>query len=68
MSENKIPDLDTLAKYFVGNKNRYRENIVIPRTLGPVHIKTYEEKMIETVMESCVFKSTVSLALGQYFS
>lgn len=43
---------------------RYRENIVIPRTQGPVTIKTNEEKMMENVMESCPFKSFMSCVIG----
>ncbi|KAG7212198.1 hypothetical protein KM043_012538 [Ampulex compressa] len=46
------------------NKNRFRDNIIIPRAAGPVKIKTNEEKMIESVMESCVFKSIMSCVLG----
>lgn len=61
-------DLDQLAKYFVGSGIRYRENIIIPRILGPVQIKSREEKMIEATMESCVFKSGVSCVLGKYLS
>ncbi len=66
MSENQTPDLDALAKYFVGNNARYRENIIIPRSLAPVYIKSREEKLIESTMESCVFKSVVSCALGEF--
>lgn len=64
MVDGKVPDLDTLARYFVGNNTRYRDNIIIPRTLGPVYIKSKEEKMIEAAMESCVFKSIMSCTLG----
>lgn len=37
---------------------------MIPRTQGPVQIKTHEEKLIEGVMESCFFKSFMSLVIG----
>lgn len=49
---------------------RYRENIVIPNMLGPAKIKTNEEKMIESVVESCFFKSFMACVLGNniYFS
>ncbi|KAI5635672.1 tim17/Tim22/Tim23/Pmp24 family domain-containing protein [Phthorimaea operculella] len=61
-SENN--DYEALAKYLVGNTYRYRENIIIPRILGPVIIKTNEEKMIEATVESCAFKSLTSCVIG----
>lgn len=54
----------SLTKYFVGNNYRYRENIIIPKTLGPVRIKTNEEKAVEAVFESCPFKSLMSCVIG----
>ncbi|CAB3219903.1 unnamed protein product [Arctia plantaginis] len=57
-------DYDSLAKYLVGNNLRFRENIIIPRILGPVIIKTNEEKMIESTIESCPFKSVTSCIIG----
>lgn len=43
---------------------RYRENIIIPHNLGPVQIKTNEEKLIEATVESCFFKSFMACVLG----
>ncbi|XP_073959451.1 mitochondrial import inner membrane translocase subunit Tim22-like [Choristoneura fumiferana] len=57
-------DYDSLAKYLVGNNYRYRENIIIPPFLGPIVIKTNEEKMIEAAVESCPFKSLTSCVVG----
>ncbi|KAL1502856.1 hypothetical protein ABEB36_007936 [Hypothenemus hampei] len=54
----------TLTNYFVGNNYRYRENIIIPRNLGPVQIKSNEEKMVETFFESCPFKVIMSCVAG----
>ncbi|CAH1118538.1 unnamed protein product [Phaedon cochleariae] len=53
-----------LTKYFVGNNFRYRENIIIPKSVGPVQIKTNEEKMVESFFESCFFKSFMSCVVG----
>ncbi|CAG9772746.1 unnamed protein product [Ceutorhynchus assimilis] len=53
-----------LTNYFVGNNYRYRENIIIPRNLGPVHIKTNEEKMVEAFFEGCPFKVIMSCVAG----
>ena len=55
---------DAIARYFVGNNTRTRENIIIPRSAGPVKIKTEEEKMVEAFFESCAFKSVLSCVLG----
>jgi import inner membrane translocase subunit TIM22 len=56
--------LDLLKLYCIFLNFRYRENIVIPRTQGPVKIATHEEKLIEGVMESCFFKSFMSCVIG----
>lgn len=53
-----------LIKHFVGNTYRYRENIIIPKNLGPVVIKTKEEKMIESFFEGCPFKTVMSCVIG----
>lgn len=45
---------------------RYRDNIVIPSNFGPPKIKTNEEKMIESVVESCFFKSFMACVLGEF--
>lgn len=59
-------NLDQMAMYFVGNLQRYRENIIIPKANGPVKIKTNEEKLIETAVESCGFKSAMACVMGKY--
>lgn len=61
------PFLDSVARYFVGNNSRYRENVIIPRSMGPVYIKTNEEKMIEAGFESCAFKTLMSCVAGRFF-
>ncbi|KAF5285117.1 hypothetical protein FQA39_LY16806 [Lamprigera yunnana] len=53
-----------LSNYFLSTNQRFRENIVIPKTLGPVRIKTNEEKAVESVFESCAFKSAMSCVIG----
>lgn len=55
---------EKITAYLVGTQQRFRENIIIPRTVGPVQIKTNEEKRIERVMESCAFKSLCSCCIG----
>lgn len=58
-------DIDKMAMHFVGNLQRYRENIIIPKANGPVKIKTNEEKLIETAVESCGFKSAMACVMGK---
>lgn len=57
-------ELQKIVLFLIGNLQHFRENIIIPRTIGSVQIKTNEEKKIERIMESCVFKSTMSCILG----
>jgi len=57
-------EMDSLLKYFVGNTYKYRENVIIPRTVGPVEIKSVDQKRIEAVYESCVTKAFISTVLG----
>lgn len=59
-------ELDKIALLLVGNQRRFRENIIIPTLLGPAKIKTIEEKRIESIMESCTFKSIMSCVIGMY--
>ncbi|XP_076753821.1 mitochondrial import inner membrane translocase subunit Tim22 [Xylocopa sonorina] len=65
ISEDKSNlDFDKIAIYFISTQQRFRENIIIPRTVGPIQLKTNEEKLVERVMESCTFKSIASCILG----
>ena len=60
-------EIDSLAKYFVGNTYRYRENVVIPRTVGPIQIKSDQEKQVEAIFESCAFKSVLATVAGKFY-
>lgn len=55
----------TLLRLLGPLNTKQLDNIIIPRTLGPVTIKTNEEKMIEAVFESCAFKCFMSCVLGE---
>jgi len=55
---------DRMAVYLVGSQNRFRENVIIPTMLTPARIKTNDEKMIESAVESCAFKSIMACVLG----
>lgn len=57
-------EMDSLMKYFVGSNCKYREQIIIPRTVGPIHIKSIDEKRVEAAFESCAFKSLVASVMG----
>ncbi|XP_073976850.1 mitochondrial import inner membrane translocase subunit Tim22 [Rhodnius prolixus] len=57
-------DFKSLSNYFLGNLCRYRENIIVPRNLGPIALKTQDEKRVEAFFESCFFKTVMSCVLG----
>jgi len=48
----------------LGPHTSLQGQIIIPKTYGPVVIKTNEEKMIEAAFESCMFKCFMSCTLG----
>lgn len=58
-------EYDKVAQYMVGSLSRYRDNVIVPRNMGPVTIKTNEEKMVEGFFESCCFKSGMACVLGR---
>lgn len=60
------PVWDQVAVFLIGNQQRFRDHIVIPRGVTPVQIKTNEEKAVEAAMESCIFKSLMSCVLGEF--
>lgn len=57
-------EMDSMLKYFVGNNYKYRDQIIIPRTVGPIQIKSIDEKRVEAFFESCAFKSFVASVMG----
>lgn len=59
------PEWDKIAVYLIGTQQRFRDNIIIPRMMGPVYIKSNDEKLVERVMESCGFKSLMSCVIGK---
>lgn len=56
--------MESMARHFVGNNYRYREQIIVPQNVFPVKVKTNEEKLIERVFDSCGFKSFMACVLG----
>jgi import inner membrane translocase subunit TIM22 len=48
----------------LSNDPKYRQSLIVPRTLGPVVIKTREEKLVEAGFDSCIFKAVMSCVLG----
>ncbi|XP_049789275.1 mitochondrial import inner membrane translocase subunit Tim22 [Schistocerca nitens] len=55
---------DNIALCLIQQSQRLRENIIIPQNLGPVRIKTNEEKWVEAAFESCPFKTLMSCVAG----
>lgn len=58
-------EIDEVARFLVTNQRRERENIIIPRSFTPTVIKTYEEKRISAIFESCPFKAGLSCVAGE---
>uniref|UniRef100_A0A8D8QW19 Mitochondrial import inner membrane translocase subunit TIM22 n=1 Tax=Cacopsylla melanoneura TaxID=428564 RepID=A0A8D8QW19_9HEMI len=56
--------LNNMAKHFIGNNSRYRENIYIPQVIGHNPFKSNEEKIMESILESCAFKTVISTVGG----
>jgi len=57
-------DFAKIQLALLSNDPKYRTSVVIPRTLGPVKIKTREEKLVEAGFDSCAFKAIMSCVLG----
>lgn len=63
-SEITEKEIDEIAKYFMVDPWKKRTNVFMPSVMGQLVIKSKEEKMIESTMESCAFKSLMSCVLG----
>lgn len=57
-------EFEKIAQHLIFKRDKFRENILIPKLPGPVQIHTKEENMIETAVESCAFKSITSCIIG----
>lgn len=57
-------DCDKIAQSLGFVKEKYRDNIIVPKLFGQGGIKSREETMIEATVESCAFKSFMSCVIG----
>jgi len=57
-------DFKNVLFALMSNDPKYRPELIIPRSHGPVVIKTREEKLVEAAFESCAFKIVMSTVLG----
>lgn len=48
------------------NNDQFREKIMMPTVMGRPVVKTIEEKTLDTITESCVFKSILSGVMGNF--
>lgn len=46
------------------NNDQFREKIMMPTVMGRPVSKTIEEKTLDTITESCAFKSILSGVMG----
>jgi len=57
-------EFESVTKYLIGNNVRLYPTIHIPQSAGPARTQEKNELMMETVMESCAFKSCASYVVG----
>ncbi|KAF2354431.1 Mitochondrial inner membrane translocase subunit Tim17/Tim22/Tim23/peroxisomal protein PMP24 [Trinorchestia longiramus] len=57
-------ELDLVGVELVGNFNRPRTHVIIPRTFVPTAMRTDQEKQIMAVWDSCPFKALLSAGAG----
>jgi hypothetical protein len=48
------------------NNDQFREKIMMPTVMGRPVMKTMEEKTLDTITESCAFKSILSGVMGNF--
>lgn len=68
-NEGKNMTQEEILHQFVNrifNNDQFREKIMMPTVLGRPVVKTVEEKTLDTITESCVFKSILSGVMGNY--
>lgn len=46
------------------NNDQFREKIMMPTVMGRPVVKSVEEKTLDTITESCAFKSILSGVMG----
>lgn len=59
-------EFKTAMMRLISSEPKLRDAVLIPRTYGPVVIKTREEKILEATFESCIFKCLMSCVLGEF--
>lgn len=66
-NEGKNMTQEEILHQFVNrifNNDQFREKIMMPTVLGRPVVKTVEEKTLDTITESCAFKSILSGVMG----
>lgn len=57
-------EIEAVCEYMIEHPFRPGENVVLPSVLLPVAIKSWEEKTVQAVFESCPFKAILSGVAG----
>lgn len=66
-NEGKNMSQEEILHQFVNrifNNDHFREKIMMPTVMGRPVVKTVEEKTLDTITESCAFKSILSGVMG----
>ena len=50
----------------LGRISKNSDNIVLPKSCLPIRLRTVDEKLVEGLFESCIFKSALSCCAGKY--
>ena len=57
MDKSQLAEFDPRQLMLLKSVFRGREELIIPQTCGIARIQSYDEKMMERLMESCTFKT-----------
>eukprot|EP00090_Calanus_glacialis_P032510 TRINITY_DN53864_c0_g1_i1.p1 TRINITY_DN53864_c0_g1~~TRINITY_DN53864_c0_g1_i1.p1 ORF type:complete len:206 (-),score=56.05 TRINITY_DN53864_c0_g1_i1:58-642(-) len=57
-------EFESISKYLIGSSVRLYPNIIVPQSAGPARIQEKPELMMQSVIESCPFKSVMSFVVG----
>jgi len=57
-------EFESVSKYLMGTSVKLYPTIIVPQSAGPARIQEKPELMMQSVVESCPFKSVMSFVVG----
>merc|ERR1719452_405041 len=67
LNQNQVfnpSEFESVSKYLMGNSVRLYPSIIVPQSAGPARIQEKPELMMQSLIESCPFKSCMSFVVG----